>query len=271
MFKQLEYINYLNVNKDNIDVFYDNGCDFFYDRSHYLKDKLIVDLPSSFIKSPLYRKYTDFLINKGFNIVYKGICKNTMFGIPTFNERLVIVCSKSNNTNLVTKFLFSESDKYVTPLSLITGKPFPKLKKEINNLLKQRDYSSDTINDIYNYYIENDYDGYLMVNYLKDSCNLNDRKNIKFLDGSHKMKKGKKDDISLNKRPHPLDMINSVDTLNYYHYDLKKDYFTIREIARLNGVPDNWSIDIDDRDEFINLIHSMISPFIISKIWRSVY
>lgn len=265
MFKQLDNYNYLLVN-DYDDIYSSDGY-FFYDLLKYHKDKIIIDLPTKFMISGLYLPYTDFLAGKGFKIAYKGICGNDMFGLPTFNNRLIIVASK-NSDNLLLHNMFKHKDEFVTPISLLCGKPLDKLTKEFNNALKVN-FSSEMIDDVYDYAMSK-FDRSLMSDFISNSSNLNDRR-IKFKDGSNSRKKGKiKTDIYVDDIIKPYGHI--IDKhLEYYHYNPKRNYCTIREIARLNGVPDGWTIDIKDRKVFIDKIHSMISPYIINKIWRALY
>lgn len=265
MFNQLDNYNYLLVNSN--DEIYSETDYFFYDLVKYHKDKIIIDLPAKFITSNLYLPYTDFLNSKGFKIAFKGLCNNSMFGLPTLNTRLIIVGSK-NSENLLLPNMFREKDVFVTPLSLLYGKPLDKLTKEFNNALKAN-FNSEQIKDLHNYAMSK-FDKTLMSDFLEHSCNLNNRK-IKFRDGSNNLKKGKKkENIYVDNIIKPYGHIMDKH-LNYYHYNPKRDYCTIREIARLNGVPDGWTIDIKDRNVFIDKIHSMISPYIIDKVWRAIY
>lgn len=264
MFKQLEYINYLLVN--DIGNIYDVDG-FFYDLGKYHKDKLIIDLPDNFIYSDLYPRYTQYLEEKGYHVSYKGIVNNFMFGLPVFNQRCVIVCSK-NSYNPILKNLFYYKNEYVTPLSLLNGKDIKLLKKEFLSYNKPF-HKSETINTLWNDITDNHYDRSLMLDFIDNACNLNDRSHFKFKDKSNNLPK-KKPIIDIEDRITPYGRIFSDKKEHYYHYNTKRGLMTIREIARLNGVPDDWSIDMT-REEFIDFIDNSISPYIIKKIWGVLY
>ena len=268
MFKQLEYINYLHV--DDFSQIYDEEGYFFYDLAKYHRDKIIIDLPANTIIRDEYKAYTDYLTDKGFKIAYKGVCTNSMFGLPSSNIRCIIVGSK-NGDNFLLHRLFEEKDEFVTPISLLYGKPLDKLKKEFNTNMKGKGFSSEQIDKAYNYAMSK-FDKSLMLDYFDECCNLNDRRNIKFKDGSNTLKGLKKPKYLTDNSILPYRHIFMTNR-DYIHYGAKRGFCTIREIARLNGVPDSWSIDMDkySREEFIGNIHNMLSPYIIDKVWGRIY
>ena len=224
----------------------------------------------SIIISDIYRPYVDFLISRGYKIAYKGNCANRMFGLPSLVDRCIIVGSK-NSDNFLLRNLFVDRDEFVTPISLLYGKPFNKCKREFNAAMKGLGFSSDQIDKAYKYAMKS-FDSALMSDYL-EGFSLNNRQKYKFKDKSNSTKGLSIKDGEKYTPFKPYGHILSNHKKTYHHYGATRKC-TIREIARLNGVPDDWSIDMKkykNRDDFIHDIHNMISPYIIDKIWRRIY
>lgn len=276
-------INYIHVSY-NLEEIFDKNGNFFYDRDCYREKKIIIDLPLRIMNSECYdinRRYCKFLENKGYTINFKGICGNNMFGLPINKFRYVIVGNK-NGSNILINNLFIPKDEYSTPISLIYGKKLPDLRTIVKNQCKGN-VDSENFDKYFEKFNEKYFDISLMKDFIDKAVDLTNRKDFKFTDGSHDLNKGSRrtirNNINGSDRINPLKRIdlysiNDDDCNKFYHWHHKRDYMTIREIARLDGYPDNWQIkDFNEKNRmgFVDYISEHLSPFIINKIWGIIY
>lgn len=275
----------MNVLNGELKDIYNADDDFFYDKEDYMVDRLIIDLPYHFIGSPHYYDYYKFLIDKGFNVLYMGSLYFNDFGLPTPYNRTVFVCSRTSRRFTMP---FIDDNRFIAPFSLLNGRKMSELKTKYNNLVKKHTLDVEKAEKIYYLFI-NHYDATNkslltqmpdsdivnpILDFLEDSVNLNDRRH-KFADKSNDVPKGNrkkvKDKIDDDERIPCIGLIDRNMAKNYYHYNPKRDFCTIREILRLNGYPDDYECTCDDRDKVIDYVENHISPFILDLIWRNLY
>lgn len=253
-------------NMENIGIIYNEKSKFFYDRKEYLRDKIIIDLPVEFIKDERYKSYCNFLVEKGFNVLFKGKIQNLDFGIPTYTTRCVIVGSRNTNNPLY-KHIVYNGKGFVSPFELLRGS-FSDIV--IKNTLKKcyPEYSSDDIDEIINSYMNNNYDRSLLREFLDNACDLSDKSN-KFSDGSNSLPRGNRSKIKKEIdgiRDNPLLPIKE-----YIHWLPKRDKMNVREIARINGYPDNADLSGISREEMIDIVNNSINPYILNRLWSALY
>lgn len=256
----------------DIGIIFNKFNNFYYDREEYLRDKIIIDLPVEFIEDEKYKSYCTFLSNKGFNILFKGVIKALDFGFPTTTRRCVIVCSRNTNNPLY-KFIVNNGKGFVTPFELLHGKLSITVLK---NTLKKcyPEFSSVDINEIVNSYLINNYDRSVLRDFIDNACDLDNRKDFKFSDGSNDLPKGNRKKIkdSINDiRDYPLSVIMANNDMCYIHWLPKRDYMTVREIARLNGYDDSIDLSGVSREYMIELVNNSLSPYIVKRLWEALY
>lgn len=260
--------NYFNINSEE-------GLRRFieFDNDLYYKDKLILDIYPSLVRNPIiYKTLTNKLQVKGYNILYKGNINNTFFGLPTSNIRLLIACSKEKSSIFFSELdLFTIPSCHISPLALLYGKNMKHLKKEYDSIINKlgsapidKDFDFDYYKERYNILIKNN-----AFKKLGIKGNVN-AKNKFSLDSSNKKPSNSKkmrDKIDNNDRIPLLASIYNAKE-NYYHFNPSRTGCSVREIARLNGYADSFSLAGFDRDSFINLVNNTLSPFGIEKVFE---
>lgn len=240
--------------------------DFFY------FNELIFDLPSKLVNDGiLYKKLTSKLQSKGFNICFKGFTSNSFFGLPNNIIRLLIICSK-NRTNF---FINNDIDmigiphNHIAPMALLYGKKLNKLENQYYKI-------ADNLN-IPKHVAADDFEKYLIFSEhgvhddvfqkLGIKGNLDKKK---FSDGSNQRPSNSKkirDNINNADRIHMLYPINDNTSKYYYHFNPNRTTCTIREIARINGYPDDYDLSEYDIDDFILKVNNSLSPFVIKGLF----
>lgn len=268
-------MNYLVVN--DVSDIYNSVEDYFYMKTDYLGQKLVIDLPVSFIDNDLYNKFVKFLSNNcSFHIVYKGVVNNNDFGIPVSNSRLVIVCGSSANSGFKSRMSelcinhnVDSIHNVCSPLALLYGKfdVFRLYKSWCDKL----GFPSDFAKNSYDEYLDSFNGNFPCVSFVNSVCSLYSNPKPKFDDGSNDLPKGKPlntDDISVSDRISMLGVI-PFDS-EYLHFNPRRVFCNNREILRLNGFADDFSFS-GSREECLDLVHSRLSPYVVNCLYDCIF
>lgn len=262
---------------ENINKCYKNFCTINdvksfveFDDEIFNENKMILDLPKEIVSDyDLYEKITRKIINKGFNISFKGLISNNDFGLPSITTRLIILAKKDGIIISLNKEDYLVEKGFIPPYCLIYSKNLDKIEASFLKYNKKQNISTKESKE--------------MLKKVKDKCiikddcfkklgikgNLNNNK-VKFKDGSNKKPKNTqkiRDNILPEIRLQPLDLIN-VET--YAHFDKSKSFCSIREIARMNGYSDNIDLSMYNRKDFLFKVNNSLSPYIINVLWGSI-